>query len=93
MKNLIYSLMIAAVMLFSSACTIDKVKNDCLQFDKGFIESCNKSCPPKCVEMASTSKQVQLPADKIKTMCTQSCTKHCLIQLEKIRPTQCRGKK
>ncbi|MDX1919522.1 MAG: hypothetical protein SFU25_02170 [Candidatus Caenarcaniphilales bacterium] len=78
---------------FTSACAVDKVKNDCLKFDKGFLEACNTNCPTKCTETASASKNINLSISKIKEMCKESCSKHCMVQLENVRPNQCKPKK
>ncbi|MDJ0626012.1 MAG: hypothetical protein QNJ31_06580 [Candidatus Caenarcaniphilales bacterium] len=84
--------MVFVLGLITTGCTLDKVKNDCKQFDKGFLQACNENCPSKCTEVASASKEVTLSKKKISSMCKETCAKHCLLQLEKVRPNQCRGK-
>jgi hypothetical protein len=78
--------------IFSSGCAMDKLKSDCMKFDKGFTEACNRDCPPKCTQLAVSSKRVNLPVNKIQELCTQSCVTNCQAQLQKVRPAQCKGK-
>lgn len=94
LKNTLFKLGLLFVALsFTTACAVDKVKNDCQKFDKGFLEACNTNCPTKCTEIASASKNINLPISKIKEMCKDSCSKHCVVQLENVRPNQCKPKK
>ncbi len=94
-NNLIGLFFFGLLLAGCSATKNNKVEEDCAAFDKGFIEVCNKSCPPKCAEMASQSDAVKkkYSTAEIEEKCKTSCSTHCGIQLEKVKPAQCKPEK
>lgn len=93
MRNSLIGFLIVTSLI--AGCSKDKAQQDCLNFDKGFLDVCNKSCPPKCTEMALQSEAVKNKYSKneIEEKCKTSCNTHCNIQLEKVRPKQCLAQK
>ena len=80
----------AFLIVLTTGCGTDKIKNDCIKFDKGFLEGCNTNCPSNCVEVAAQNKKTGLTVAQIKDICKESCPKHCIKLLENVRPTQCK---
>jgi len=81
------------VVILSAGCMEDKTTKDCQEFNKGFLETCNRDCPRRCTEVVRESKTLkQIATEEIEKVCTDSCAKHCSKTLDKIKPTQCQGK-
>jgi hypothetical protein len=88
-KNLF---VIGFVCALASGCGVSKTQKACMEFDKGYIESCNKSCPSECEKEATRVNKNNYTVAQIKQVCKEACVKHCQILLAAQRPKQCNHK-
>ena len=97
-KLAINSLILVLAVFTISSCSENKAKKEekiltsaCEQFDKSFIESCNKSCPVKCIEVAMKSDKNKLTKEQVTQVCADSCKIQCDNLAVKLKPTQCKA--